>query len=201
LSLPHREPREPFSFKDAARQLLYPLVRLLSAMRVRPDTLTVLGWALSLGSAVLFGLGYAQLAGVVMLLGGLFDALDGAVARESNKMSDFGAFLDSTLDRLSESAIFVGVIFFYAASSRPYEALLAGAAMTFSLMTSYTRARAEGLGLECEVGLLERAGRVVILSLFSLAGFLTLGVGLVAAGALVTTAQRMLHVRRLTRTP
>jgi CDP-diacylglycerol--glycerol-3-phosphate 3-phosphatidyltransferase len=93
------------------------------------------------------------------------------------------------------------VIYFYAASSRPYEALLAGAAMTFSLMTSYSRARAEGLGLECEVGLLERAGRVVILSLFSLAGFLTLGVGLVAAGALVTTAQRMLHVRRLTRTP
>jgi CDP-diacylglycerol--glycerol-3-phosphate 3-phosphatidyltransferase len=72
--------------------------------------------------------------------------------------------------------------------------------MTFSLMTSYTRARAEGLGFECEVGLLERAGRVVILSLFSLTGFLIAGVGLVAVGALMTTAQRIFHVRRLTKT-
>ena len=101
MSLPHRESRKPFSLKDAFRQLLYPLVRLLSALRVRPDTLTVLGWTLSVASAVLFGLGYARLAGAVMLLGGLFDALDGAVARESNRMSAFVAFLDSTLDRLS----------------------------------------------------------------------------------------------------
>ena len=199
MSLPHREPREPFSFKDAVRQLLYPLVRLLSALRVRPDTLTVLGWTLSVGSAVLFGLGYARIAGVVMLLGGLFDALDGAVARESNRMSAFGAFLDSTLDRLSEAAIFVGIIFFYAAAGRPYEALLAGAAMTFSLLTSYARARAEGLGIECRVGLLERAGRVVILSVFSMLGLLTPGLCLVAAGALITTAQRILHVRRAAR--
>ncbi len=199
MSLPHREPREPFSFKDAVRQLLYPLVRLLSALRVRPDTLTILGWTLSVGSAVLFGLGYARIAGLVMLLGGLFDALDGAVARESNRMSAFGAFLDSTLDRLSEAAIFVGIIFFYATAARPYEALLAGAAMTFSLLTSYARARAEGLGIACQVGLLERAGRVVILSVFSIAGLLTAGLCLVAAGALVTTAQRILHVRRAAR--
>jgi CDP-diacylglycerol--glycerol-3-phosphate 3-phosphatidyltransferase len=93
----------------------------------------------------------------------------------------------------------VGVIFFYAASSKPFETLLTGVAMTFSLMTSYARARAEGLGMRCEVGLLERAGRVLILSLFSLAGFLAVGLGLVAAGALVTTAQRILHVHRVTR--
>jgi CDP-diacylglycerol---glycerol-3-phosphate 3-phosphatidyltransferase len=135
----------------------------------------------------------------VMLLGGLFDALDGAVARESNRMSAFGAFLDSTLDRLSEAAIFVGIIFFYAAAARPYEALLAGAAMTFSLLTSYARARAEALNIECQVGLLERAGRVVILSGFSMAGLLTVGLCLVAGGALITTAQRILHVRRATR--
>lgn len=198
--MPHREPRRPLFRKETFRQLIYPLVRVLSAMRIRPDSLTAMGWAFSVGAATLFALGYAELAGGVMLFAGLFDALDGAVARESNQMSAFGAFLDSTLDRLSESAIFVGVIFFYAASSRPYEALLAGVAMTFSLMTSYARARGEGLGLKCEVGLLERAGRVLILSLFSLVGLLTVGVGLVAAGALVTTAQRILHVRRMTRT-
>ena len=199
MSLPHREPRRPFSLKDSLRQLLHPLVRLLSALRVPPDTLTILGWTLSVGAAVLFGLGYARVAGLVMLLGGLFDALDGDVARESNRMSAFGAFLDSTLDRLSESAIFVGIVFFYAAAARPFEALLAGVAMTFSLLTSYARARAEGLNIECKVGLLERAGRVVILSVSSMAGLLTLGLGLVAAGALVTTAQRILYVRRATR--
>ncbi len=200
MGLPHGEPRRSFSYKETFRRLIRPLARVLSAIRVRPDALSVTGWVLSVGAATLFALGYTKTAGGVVLLAGFFDALDGAVARESNRMSDFGAFLDSTLDRLSESAIFVGIIFFYAASSRPYEVLLAGLAMAFSLMTSYTRARAEGLGLKCEVGLLERAGRVVILSLFSLTGFLTAGVALVASGALVTTAQRILYVRRLTKT-
>lgn len=199
MSLPHREPREPLSFKESLRQLLNPLVWLLSTMRVRPDTLTFMGWGLSIGAAILFGVGYIKSAGAVMLLAGLFDALDGAVARETGRMSSFGAFLDSTLDRLSESAVFVGIVFFYASASRPYEALVAGVAMTFSLLTSYTRARAEGLGLKCEVGILERAGRVVILSVLSLLGFVTAGVGLVAAGALVTAVQRMIHVHRATR--
>jgi CDP-diacylglycerol---glycerol-3-phosphate 3-phosphatidyltransferase len=200
VGVPHGEPRRSFSYKETFRQLIRPLARVLSAIRIRPDALTVAGWILSLGAATLFALGYMKTAGAMMLFAGLFDALDGAVARESNRMSSYGAFLDSTLDRLSESAIFVGIVFFYASSARPYEALLAGVAMTFSLMTSYTRARAEGLGFECEVGLLERAGRVVILSLFSLTGFLIAGVGFVAIGALVTTAQRILHVRRLTKT-
>jgi CDP-diacylglycerol--glycerol-3-phosphate 3-phosphatidyltransferase len=200
VGLPHGEPRRSFSYKETFRQLIRPLARVLSSIRVRPDTLTIAGWVLSVCAATLFALGYTKTAGAVMLFAGFFDALDGAVARESNLMSSFGAFLDSTLDRLSESAIFVGIVFFYASSSMPYEALLAGVAMSFSLITSYTRARAEGLGFECEVGLLERAGRVVILSLFSLTGFLIAGVGLVAVGALVTTAQRIFHVRRLTKT-
>lgn len=203
MSFPHRETGKPFSFrsasKDALLHLLGPLVRLLSSLRVRPDALTVLGWGLSLCAAVLFGTGNLRLAGLVMLAGGLFDALDGAVARESNRMSAFGAFLDSTLDRLSEAAIFVGIVFYFATADRPYTAMLAGVAMTFSLLTSYTRARAEGLGIECEVGLLERAGRVVILSASSLLGALTPGLWLVAVGALITTAQRIFHVRRQTR--
>jgi len=202
MTVPHREPHKS-NFKGASKDVLLlvlrPLVRWLSVMRVRPDTLTVVGWTLSLGAAVLFGLGQARIAGAVMLLGGIFDALDGAVARESNLMSSFGAFLDSTLDRLSESAVFVGLMFFYAGADRPYEALLAGIAMTFSLLTSYARARAEGLDIDCEVGLLERAGRVVILSVLSIAGLPTVGLGLVAAGALIPTAQRVLHVRRATR--
>ena len=202
MTIPHHEPGKP-TFREASKEallfVLRPLVRWLSVMRVRPDTLTITGWTLALCAAILFGLGYARVAGLVMLAGGVFDALDGAVARETNRMSSFGAFLDSTLDRLSEAAIFVGLIFFYADANRPHEALLAAVAMTFSLLTSYTRARAEGLNISCEVGLLERAGRIVILSVFSILGLPTVGLILVAAGALVTTTQRILHVRRATR--
>src|SRR5215210_7361302 len=201
MTIPHHEPGKP-SFRETLKEallfVLRPAVRWLSVMRVRPDTLTVVGWSLALGAAVLFGLGYARVAGLVMLLGGVFDALDGAVARETDRMSSFGAFLDSTLDRISEAAVFVGLIFFYAAANRPYETLLAGVAMTFSLLTSYTRARAEGLGISCKVGLLERAGRVLILSALSIIGLPTMGLALVAAGALITTTQRILHVRRAT---
>jgi CDP-diacylglycerol---glycerol-3-phosphate 3-phosphatidyltransferase len=203
MGFPHRERGKPYPFREASKDallfVLRPLVRALSTMRVRPDTLTVIGWTLALGAAALFGAGHPRVAGAVMLLGGLFDALDGAVARESNRMTSFGAFLDSTLDRLSESAVFVGLVFFYAGAGRPLEAALAGLAMTFSLLTSYARARAEGLGIPCEVGLLERAGRVVILSAFSILGLLTTGVALVAVGALITTVQRVIHVRRATR--
>lgn len=182
---------------ESLRHLLHPLVSRLSAMGVSPDLVTLLGWALSMFSAVLFAAGEVRLAAVVMLAGGLFDALDGAIARQTNRTSDFGAFLDSTLDRLSESAILVGLVFFFAASGRPVGALVAGAAMTFSLLTSYSRARAEVLGYECNVGVMGRAGRVAILGFGSLAGAPLAAAAIVATGAAVTSFQRVLHVRGL----
>lgn len=169
----------------------------MSALGVSPDVVTVLGWAVSMTSAVFFAAGELRLAGALMLAGGLFDALDGAIARQTGRTSGFGAFLDSTLDRLSESAILVGLVFFFAASGRPVGALVAGAAMTFSLLTSYARARAEVLGYECNVGVMGRAGRVAILGLGSLAGAPLAAVAIVAAGAAVTSLQRILHVRGL----
>ena len=192
-------------YTDGARRVAARSMLGLARTRVTPNGLTAAGVTLCAVAAVLVffenrdELVFYWLGAATFVLGSILDILDGALARTSGKGTPFGAFLDSTLDRLSESAIFVGVIFFYAASSKPNEALLAGVAMTFSLMTSYARARAEGLDLKCEVGLLERAGRVLILSLFSLVGFLTVGVGLVAVGALVTTIQRIVHVRRVTR--
>ncbi len=182
---------------EALRHLLHPLVRWVSALGVSPDVVTVLGWAVSMTSAVFFAAGELRLAGALMLAGGLFDALDGAIARQTGRTSGFGAFLDSTLDRLSESAILVGLVFFFAASGRPVGALVAGAAMTFSLLTSYARARAEVLGYECNVGVMGRAGRVAILGLGSLAGAPLAAVAIVAAGAAVTSLQRILHVRGL----
>lgn len=182
---------------EALRHLLHPLVRWMSALGVSPDVVTILGWAVSMTSAFAFAAGEVRLAGALMLAGGLFDALDGAIARQTGRTSNFGAFLDSTLDRLSESAILVGLIFFFAASGRPVGALVAGAAMTFSLLTSYTRARAEVLGYECNVGVMGRAGRVAILGLGSVAGAPLAAAAIVAAGAAVTSLQRILHVRGL----
>lgn len=182
---------------EALRHLLHPLVRWVSALGVSPDAVTVLGWAISTASAVFFAAGEVRLAGALMLAGGLFDALDGAIARQTGRTSDFGAFLDSTLDRLSESAILVGFVFFFAASGRPAGALVAGAAMTFSLLTSYTRARAEVLGYDCNVGVMGRAGRVAILGAGSVAGAPLAAAAIVAAGAAVTSVQRILHVRGL----
>lgn len=182
---------------EPLRLLLRPVIKALSALGIGPDAITALGCLVSLFAAVLFATGDVRFAGAVMLLGGLFDALDGAVAREQGRQSEFGAFLDSTLDRLSESAILVGLVFMFAAAGRPYAALVTGAAMTFSLMTSYTRSRAETLGYDCDVGILGRAGRVAILGITTLAGLPLPGVVLIAAGAAVTTVQRVLHVRRL----
>jgi len=184
---------------EPLRLLLRPLVRLLSALGLGPNAITALGCALSLVSAGLFATGSFRAAGAVMLLGGMFDALDGAVARELGRTSGFGAFLDSTLDRVSESAILAGLVFAFAAAGRPYAALAAAAAMAFSLLTSYTRSRAETLGYDCNVGLLGRAGRVAILGLSSLAGAPLAGTAVIAAGAAATTVQRVLHVRRLHR--
>ncbi|WP_053057612.1 CDP-alcohol phosphatidyltransferase family protein [Rubrobacter aplysinae] len=182
---------------EPLRVLLRPLVRALAALGAGPNAITALGFALSLFAAALFAVGGFKVAGVMMLLGGVFDALDGAVARALGRASDFGAFLDSTLDRLSESAILAGLIFAFAASGRPSAALVAGAAMAFSMTTSYTRSRAESLGYECRVGLLGRAGRVVILGVLALLGVPLAGAAVVAAGGAVTTLQRVLHVRRL----
>ncbi|AHY45542.1 Phosphatidylglycerophosphate synthase [Rubrobacter radiotolerans] len=191
------------AFKDALeavfRRALGPLARLLSRLNVSPNALSVLGWTFSVFAAYLFGTGRIASAGALVLLGGVFDGLDGAVARESRRTSAFGAFLDSTLDRISEALIFSAIVFYFAAAGRPVIAFVAALAMTFSLLTSYTRARAEGLGLDCKVGLLERAGRVVILALSALLGLLPFGLFVLATGGAVTTAQRMLHVWRESR--
>lgn len=182
---------------EPLRGILRPLVRGLAALGVGPDAITALGFGISLFAAALFATGSLRVAGLVMIVGGIFDALDGAVARALGRESGFGAFLDSTLDRLSESSILVGIAFAFSVSGRPYAALISGAALTFSFLTSYTRSRAEALGYGCEVGLLGRPGRVAILGLAALAGVTLIGISVVAIGAAVTTVQRVLHVRRL----
>jgi CDP-diacylglycerol--glycerol-3-phosphate 3-phosphatidyltransferase len=138
-------------------------------------------------------------AGAWLLIAGFFDVLDGALARNSGFKRPFGAFWDSTLDRVSEAVVFGGLILYYYQHQKPQALLLAFAVCILSLLVSYTRARAEGLGIDCEVGLLPRPGRVILLAL----GFFfyqpTLALAVVGALSLITVLQRILWVWKKTR--
>lgn len=142
-----------------------PVIRGLVAWGVRPNTITTVGVAVVVGSAVALGMGAVRLGGGLLLLSGLVDTLDGAVARESGTTSAFGAFYDSTLDRIGDGATFIGLaVYFLHAPDVAYRSaaiILCMVAIVFSLVVSYTRARAEGLGLECRVGIAQRAERLL----------------------------------------
>lgn len=156
---------------EALRGSVYRIIRPLTSLLVRhdvhPNLLTTLGFLVTSGSAVAFHQHHARLAGLLILLGGFFDILDGRVARLSHLGSKFGAFYDSTLDRISEIAVYFGILSLY----NDYRLELGDVGMIYlimlamagSLMISYTRARAEALGLDCRVGLMARAERVVLI--------------------------------------
>jgi CDP-diacylglycerol--glycerol-3-phosphate 3-phosphatidyltransferase len=210
--------------KRVAHQLLDPVVRGMLAIGLQADHLTVLGFVLSLGAGFAFAIGRFQFAATIALFAGLCDILDGQLARLGGRVTRFGAFFDSTLDRIAEAALYVGIAWYYMAQlvdmtvnpSRvianaehnlypltfALTALNAMLALVGSFMVSYTRARAEGLGLECKVGWFERPERLVVLIV---AGFF--GLGPVIPGMLIvlvvfsfaTAIQRMAHVWKITR--
>jgi CDP-diacylglycerol---glycerol-3-phosphate 3-phosphatidyltransferase len=229
--------------KHGAHAALDPLVGLLVGLGVGPDHLTVAGLVLSLLAGFGFFLGLPAVGAVVLVLAGLCDMLDGQVARRTGVVSMFGAFLDSTLDRLSEAVVLLGIAGFYVTNllglyakaaalveqvgtgeveaplalvilhRQPVEprtwvvlTLVSVLALIGSFMVSYTRARAEGLGLECKVGWFERPERIVLLIVAGLvAGVvrkfwpMPAALLLLAILSFATAAQRMLHVYRITR--
>jgi len=134
-----------------------------------------------------------------LLGGGFFDVLDGSLARFRGVQRPFGAFWDSTLDRVSEAVVFGGFLLYYALHQRPPEALLAFGVCILSFLVSYARARAEGLGVDCEVGILPRPGRIVLLSIGLLLGWPTATLWLLALLSGVTLIQRVSWVHRKTR--
>jgi len=138
---------------------------LLARTGLSPDALTTLGLLLAFVVAWVLSTGHLFLGGFLVLLSGAFDMLDGAVARVTGRSTKFGALLDSTFDRLSEAAILLGLLSYYASHGAYTESLLIGAALTGSMMTSYVRARAEGLGVDCEVGVFTRPERVILLAI------------------------------------
>jgi CDP-diacylglycerol--glycerol-3-phosphate 3-phosphatidyltransferase len=180
--------------KQHGRKLLRPVVSALAAMHVSPTTVTIAGLPLSIGAGYFFATGRFILGGVLAALVGLCDTLDGELSRRTGTASALGAFLDSTVDRLSESLVLVGLYWFYRDS---WFGLLAITALVFSFVVSYVRARAEGVGRECKVGLFERPVRVLVL----LAGAFVLGrtwmplaLGVIAVGSFVTVVHRIVHV-------
>ena len=142
------------------------MVRALAAAGVHPNILTAIGVSINVGCGVLFGLGEFFWAGVVLIVANLFDMLDGNVARRTGNVTKFGSFLDSSLDRLSDMVVFVGIMMFYAGNAPQHSLLnvfLAGVGMIASVMVSYTTARSEGLGVKANVGFLQRPERIVLL--------------------------------------
>jgi len=144
-----------------------PLVRWMIRNGVHPNAVTTIGFGVTLAAGLFFHLDHVRTAGFLVLIGGLFDLLDGRVARESGLASKFGSFYDSTLDRISEIVLYIGLASLYNTIhpdpkdvAMVYVIMLA---MGGSLMVSYTRARAEGLGLDCKVGLMQRPERIVLL--------------------------------------
>lgn len=187
-----------------------PVAGWLLRVGVSPNALTTAGAALVVVSAAAYAFGMIRWGGALLLLSGVVDTLDGEVARRAGRVSRFGAFYDSTLDRVGDGATFIGIaIFLLRAPGVEYRiesALLCMVAVLSSLLVSYARARAEGLGVECKVGLVQRAERLIALGVPSLvvgAGpggvILQWIVGLLAVFSTVTVVQRFVHVYRVTR--
>jgi CDP-diacylglycerol--glycerol-3-phosphate 3-phosphatidyltransferase len=154
------------SIGRGAGRIINAMVQGLARRRINPNLLTVTGVSINVLSGLLFGFGHFFWAGVILIVANLFDMLDGQVARRTNQVTRFGGFLDSTLDRVSDMAAFVGLMTFYARDTEYHSTLnvlLAGLAMVGSVLVSYASARAESLIEKCDVGFLRRPERVVLL--------------------------------------
>src|SRR6476619_4491506 len=144
---------------------MYPLraiINLCVALRIHPNTLTLVGVIINVAAAWALGFGRFMLAFVIMLVANIFDFIDGKVAHLLQLQSEFGAFWDSTLDRFSDLALLTGLIFLYSKLGRTDYVMVAALALIFSIMTSYARARAESLVDKCKVGFMERPERIVL---------------------------------------
>lgn len=180
---------------DRANLLSAPATRWLARVGVTPDGVTIAGLALSAAAAGCLAGGALRSAGAVWLVGSALDLLDGALARQHGMAARKGAFLDSSLDRISEGLVLTAAVYYFAAARAEVAAAISAYALVASFMVSYTRARAEALGANCNNGLATRAERVVIIGAGLLFNVLLAALSLLAVLATVTTVQRLLSVR------
>jgi CDP-diacylglycerol--glycerol-3-phosphate 3-phosphatidyltransferase len=199
----------PQQVRDRFGKLLDPLALLLIRWHVRPNLITTVGTLVVVGSAAAFALGEVRWGGWLLLVAGLFDMVDGRVARQGGTSTTFGAFYDSTLDRVGEALLFGGIALYFLQGGVPAARVTPAVAATLialaaSLLVSYTRARAEGLGLSVKVGIAQRAERVLLLAVPTA----TVGAGkdgallfwivvVLALATAVTVVERVLYVARV----
>lgn len=176
--------------------LLQPAARRLAATGITPNQVTVAGLVTVLVAAVLIGYGFLVAGGLLFLAGSLFDLMDGVLARAEDRTTDIGAFLDSSLDRIGEGVVFAALVLHFARQDDPWMAMLTVIALTGANLTSYARARAEGLGMTCTVGLVTRPERVLILGIGLIAGVAAPAVWVLTMLGAFTAAQRIVHVYR-----
>ncbi|HEY7307281.1 MAG TPA: CDP-alcohol phosphatidyltransferase family protein [Bryobacteraceae bacterium] len=145
-----------------ANKIIRLLVRALALSKINPNVLTFLGLVINMAAAAFLAVGSFRTAGCVIIFAGLFDMVDGRVARATNQVTRFGGFFDSVLDRYSDLALLVGLLVYYGTINRPSYVVLTAVVMTASVMISYTRTRAENIIPTCKVGFLERPERIVL---------------------------------------
>jgi CDP-diacylglycerol--glycerol-3-phosphate 3-phosphatidyltransferase len=184
--------------REITRPALEAVGRTLAKWNVSPDAVTYLGLVLTIGVATLAALGEIRWAGVAYIFAALCDALDGTLARVSGKVSRFGAFLDSNIDRFEESIVFLGLSIYYALVGGQWEIPLLLLVTVGSLMVSYSRARAEALGVACKVGFMTRVPRVVIMIAGMILDQVLIALIILAVTTLFTAFHRMYHVWRMT---
>jgi len=186
---------------DLRRNLAYritgPAVRILSKSGITPNTLTFVNLALNIIAAYVIAMGCFLLGGVLVLVAGLFDLLDGALARYTKQTTKFGAILDSVADRISEAAILCGLIIWYIPQEGAcLEIVLILVVLIGSFLISYIRARAEGLGWQCQVGLFTRAERVIVLAVGLLVNQIFIVLCVLAVFTYITVVQRLVYLSK-----
>jgi CDP-diacylglycerol--glycerol-3-phosphate 3-phosphatidyltransferase len=180
--------------RNLAYRITDPIVTILSKSGVTPNVLTFVNLALNIVAAYVIATGHLLLGGVLVLVAGLFDLLDGALARFTKQTTKFGAVLDSTVDRISEAAILCGLLIWYVPQEgTTLEIVLVLAVLIGSFLVSYIRARAEGLGWQCQVGLFTRAERVIVLAIGLLINQVFVALCILAVFVFVTVVQRLVY--------
>jgi len=174
-------------------KIINRIVAALALSRIHPNVLTFLGLVINIWAAVLFAAGSFRAAGLVVILAGLFDMVDGRVARETNRVTRFGGFFDSVLDRYSDLALFMGLLVYYATINRFFYIVLTAIVMTGSVMVSYARARAELTIPKCKVGFLERPERVVLIIIGALFDRMAPVLWVIAVLSNLTVIHRMIY--------
>lgn len=186
----------PDSVKNWYLRLISPVVDFFVGLEVNPNFFTTIGFILTIGAAILFATGFLRIAGVIVLLAGTFDIIDGKVARATNRVTKFGALYDSTLDRYAEVIMFFGLAFYFVKEEWFITSVAVSIALGGSIMVSYVRARAEALGFQAKVGIMQRPERIVYLGFGAIFHVYTLifAILLIAVLANVTAIQRIYHV-------